>query len=128
MVLGVEILDEHPTQACEDTWHEADAEHQTDHPYRSDSPPYSLLLVHPPLMQVAGNPGWAVQQQEPGQQELYSEGHVMYLYRQRDYVVGVEAATQGDVVMLVEEVGGRQRNPKGDDNSPYQAWKPTCLS
>lgn len=124
----MEIFDVYPTQACKDTWHEADGENQTDHPYSSDGFPYPLLLVQPPFVQEAGNPGWAEQQQEPGQEELCSEGHIVYLYRQRDGTVRVEAATQGDVTILVEEVGGHQRNPKGDHNRPHQACEPARLS
>lgn len=52
----------------------------------------------------------------------------MYLYPHGNYFVEVEAATQGDVAILLEEVGGQQRNPKGDHSNPCQACKPGRVS
>lgn len=52
------VFDEQPHQACDDTWHEADGEHCTDHCYCSNGPPDPLLHVLLLLfVQVAGDSG-----------------------------------------------------------------------
>lgn len=54
-VLGLKYLDEHPTQACQDTWQKADGEHQTDYPNCSDCLLYVLLFAYMPFEEMAGN-------------------------------------------------------------------------
>lgn len=52
----------------------------------------------------------------------------MYLYPHRSYFVDIEATTLGEVAILTEEVGGQQRDPKGNHSNPCQACKPGCMS
>lgn len=54
----IDVSDVQPHQACDDTWHEAQGEHYTDHCYCSNGPPDPLLhVLFLLLVEIAGDLG-----------------------------------------------------------------------